>query len=38
LIPIRLEQLDYAGAWGLATLLLSFGRLSGINRFLRRPA
>jgi len=40
LIVIRLEQLDYAGAaaLGLATLLLSFGLLFGINRPRRRLA
>jgi sulfate/thiosulfate transport system permease protein len=40
LIVIRLEQLDYAGAaaLGLATLLLSFGLLFGINRVRRRLA
>jgi sulfate/thiosulfate transport system permease protein len=40
LIVIRLEQLDYAGAaaLGLATLLLSFTLLFGINRLQRRLA
>jgi sulfate transport system permease protein len=40
LIVIRLEQLDYAGAaaLGLATLVLSFGVLFGINRLQRRLA
>jgi sulfate transport system permease protein len=40
LIVIRLEQLDYAGAaaLGLATLLLSFGLLFGLNRLQRRLA
>jgi sulfate transport system permease protein len=40
LIVIRLEQLDYAGAaaLGLATLLLSFGLLFGLNRLQKRLA
>jgi hypothetical protein len=38
LMLIRLEQLDYAAAWGLATLLLSFVLPFGINRLQRHPA